>query len=107
MLESHREVIEPLIAARGRLPNLRSLFLGDITSEECEISWINQGDVTPLLAAYPLLEEFRVRGVEQLSFAGLRHANLRSLAIESGGLPACVLEEVWAADLPELEHLEL
>ncbi|HEY1379154.1 MAG TPA: STM4015 family protein [Gemmataceae bacterium] len=105
--EPNREVIEALVAARDRLPKLRSLFLGDIIGEECEISWINQGDVSPLLAAYPGLEEFRVRGAVGLTFGRLRHANLRSLAVESGGLPAEVLAEIFAADLPRLEHLEL
>jgi hypothetical protein len=101
------DVVQALVAARDRMPSLRSLFLGDITFDECEISWIHQGDVGPLLAAYPLLEEFRVRGVVGLTFGRLRHPSLSVLAIESGGLPAGILEELWAADLPELEHLEL
>ena len=100
-------VVEALAAARARLPRLRALFLGDITYEECEISWITQGDISPLLAAYPLLEEFRVRGVGGLTFGQIRHAALRTFAIESGGLPDDILKEVWAAELPALEHLEL
>src|SRR4051812_10030331 len=32
-------IIAALAAARDRLPNLKALFLGDITSDECEISW--------------------------------------------------------------------
>lgn len=110
MLEStqgSREVIEALVAARDRLPRLRALFLGDILYEECEISWINQGDVSPLLGAYPQLEEFRVRGVGGLTFGRLRHDHLHTLAVESGGLPANVLQEIWVAELPRLEHLEL
>jgi hypothetical protein len=100
-------VIAALVAARERLPRLRALFLGDITFEECEISWITQGDVSPLLAAYPELEEFRVRGVGGLTLGHLRHPSLRVLAMESGGLPAGILEELWTAELPKLEHLEL
>ncbi len=103
----NRDVVQALVAARDRLPQLRALFLGDIIREECEISWIQQGDVSPLLAAYPDLEEFRIRGVGVLSFGQLRHGRLRSLAVESGGLPANILEEIWAAELPQLEHLEL
>src|SRR5215216_3295272 len=38
------EVVEALVAARDRLPELRAVFLGDITMEECEISWIRQTD---------------------------------------------------------------
>ena len=57
-----RPVLDALIASADRLPALRALFLGDMRSEECEISWIQQDDVTPVLEAYPGLEEFTVRG---------------------------------------------
>ena len=48
-----------LIAVAGRLTALRAIFLGEMTYEECEISWINHDDVTPLLVAYPALEVLR------------------------------------------------
>src|SRR4051794_39969238 len=35
-------VVEALVAARDNLPDLRAVFFGDITVEECEISWIIQ-----------------------------------------------------------------
>ncbi len=104
---SSRPIVEALVAARDRLPRLRGIFLGDILREECEISWINQSDVSPLLAAYPHLEHLRVRGSNNLSLGHLQHRRLRSLIVESGGLPAGILEQVAEADLPELEHLEL
>lgn len=107
MLDSAAEVVEALVGATDRMPNLRALFFGDITYQECEISWIRHGDVSPLLPAFPKLEEFRIRGASDLTFGRLRHPNLRSLAIESGGLPEPLLDEVWAAKLPRLEHLEL
>lgn len=100
-------IVEALVAARDRLPALKAIFLGDITSEESEISWIRQSDVSPILAAYPELEHFGVRGADGLSLGTLRHARLKSLVIESGGLPAGVVREVGAAELPALEHLEL
>jgi hypothetical protein len=100
-------VVEALVAARDKLPALEAVFLGDIISEECEISWIHQTDVSPLLAAYPELEHFGVRGSDNLSLGTLRHARLKTLVIQSGGLPARVVREVGAAELPELEHLEL
>jgi hypothetical protein len=100
-------VVEALVAARERLPHLTAIYLGDIVSEESEISWIQQSDVSPLLHAYPALEHFRVRGGNGLTLGTLHHAGLRSLTIESGGLPATVVREVAAAQLPALEHLEL
>ncbi|MEU9351331.1 STM4015 family protein [Streptomyces griseoloalbus] len=101
------DVIEALVAARDRLPALRAVFLGDIVGEECEISWINQTDVTPLLAAFPALEEFGVRGGQGLEFPALRHDALRKLVVETGGLPVEVVRGVGASELPALEHLDL
>lgn len=101
------KVVEPLTVARERLPNLTALFLGDITSEESEISWIVQGDLSPLLRAYPNLEHLRVRGATNLRFGALRHDHLKALIVESGGLPVVVIREVLNARLPALEHLEL
>jgi hypothetical protein len=102
------EIVQLIVAARRQLPKLRGIFLGDITSEENEISWINQSDVSPIFSAYPDLEHFRVRGGTQLSFGGrLRSDKLKSLTVESGGLPATVLREIASCDFPSLEHLEL
>src|SRR5262249_24983775 len=106
--EGSDSVVEALVAARDRLPKLRAIFFGDIIRDENEISWIRQGDLSPLLAAYPLLEIFVVRGgTDELSLGSLKHDMLKSLIIQSGGLDAGVVREVAAADLPELEHLEL
>ncbi|MFI8194267.1 STM4015 family protein [Streptomyces sp. NPDC085946] len=100
-------VVEALLAARERFPALRALFLGDMVMEESEISWINQTDVTPLLAGFPALEEFGVRGGTGLRFPAVSHGALRRLVVESGGLPAEVVRGIGASDLPALEHLEL
>jgi hypothetical protein len=107
MRSGNRVVVEALAAARDRLPGLRALFLGDIIRDECEVSWIRQGDVSPLLAAFPRLEHFKVRGSGLLTFGALRHDHLRALVLESGGLPEGILAELYAAHLPRLEHLEL
>ncbi|WP_338894478.1 STM4015 family protein [Streptomyces sp. TG1A-60] len=101
------KVIEALVAAKDRLPALRALFLGDIVMEECEISWINQGDVSPLLNTFSELEEFGVRGGQGLVFPAVRHERLRTLAVETGGMPAEAVRGVAASDLPALVHLDL
>jgi hypothetical protein len=100
-------VVGRLGADAARLPRLRSLFLGDITSEEFEVSWIKQTDVTPLLEAFPALERLRVRGGDDLVLRPARHDHLVELAFEAGGLPAGVVRAVGGCDLPRLEHLEL
>ncbi|MGC5038620.1 STM4015 family protein [Streptomyces sp. DT190] len=101
------DVIEALVAARDAFPALRALFVGDMVMEECEISWINQTDVTPLLHAFPDLEELGVRGGTGLRFPALSHSGLRKLTMESGGLPAEVVRGVAHSDLPALEVLDL
>jgi hypothetical protein len=102
------EVVQLLVSAQAKLPNLRGIFIGDMVSEENEISWIVQSDVSPLLVAYPKLEHLRLRGTGELSLGGrLTHDNLKSFTIETGGLPPRLLEEALASQLPALESLEL
>ncbi|MFD0313317.1 STM4015 family protein [Streptomyces flavalbus] len=107
-------VLEKIVAAADRFPALRALFLADATSEECEISWLQLTDVTPALEAFPLLEEFGVRGgdssglgEEPLSLRPVRHEALRVLRFESGGLPGQVVRAVGACELPALERLDM
>ncbi|BCL32926.1 STM4015 family protein [Streptomyces aurantiacus] len=101
------EVIEALVAARDRLPALRGLFVADVVMEEAEMSWITQGDMGPLLEAFPDLEEFGVRGGNQLVFPAVRHERLRKLTVETGGMPAEAVRGVAASDLPALTDLDL
>ncbi|MGW4500118.1 STM4015 family protein [Micromonospora sp. NPDC004336] len=103
----HPAPIAQLCAAAPRLPALRALFLGDMTSEECEVSWMKVGDVSPLLTAYPALEVLRVRGGEDLAFSPVRHDRLRELAVETGGLSAAFVGAVLDSELPALTDLEL
>lgn len=105
--EAAEEVVQALVAARDRLPKLTALFFGDITSEECEISWIEQTDVNAVFTAYPHLECFRARGGQGLLLGQLQHAKLRHLAIETGGMSRQTYHQVVRAELPQLEHLEL
>ncbi|GHC77673.1 hypothetical protein GCM10007079_15050 [Nocardiopsis terrae] len=111
---SSRGLRDALIGHAEAFPALRSLFVGDVTFEENEISWIQQCDLAPLLAAYPRLEELTVRGVGEtyqgastLSLHVPEHRALRSLTLQSGGLPGRVVREVLSSGLPALERLEL
>ncbi|WP_394846043.1 STM4015 family protein [Pendulispora brunnea] len=105
--EDSSGVVAALVEAAPRLPKLAAIFLGEITFDEQEISWIQQSDIAPLLAAYPRLRELRVRGGGGLRFSSLAHTGLTRLVLEAGGLPRDVVCAVGAADLPELDHLEL
>lgn len=91
-----------------KLPKLSALFIGDVTSQDCEISWMAQQDLTPLLLAYPNLRHLGVRGA-----LGLRLEKsptlpaLRALQVESGGLTRSFLDDLWKAKAPLLSSLEL
>ncbi len=100
-------VVDLLVQHRQRLAGLRHLFLGEITYDEFEISWIVQSDLAPLLRAFPQLEWLTVRGASSLAFTYLEHSNLRGLVVESGGLAATTLAQIAHAELPQLEHLEV
>lgn len=73
-------VLDLLMAEAHRFPGLRAVFLADVESEETEISWIEQGDVSRAL---------------------------RRLRVESGGLAPEPVRALAACDLPALHHLEL
>ncbi|WP_432148637.1 STM4015 family protein [Streptomyces sp. bgisy029] len=98
-----------IVADADRFPALRGLFLADVVGEECEVSWLRMCDITPALEAFPLLEEFTVRGCGQegLGMRPVRHAALQSLRFESGGLPGDLVRAVAASELPALERLDL
>lgn len=104
---SPEHVIATLVEGRERLPNLLALYLGDITSEENEMSWIHQSDLAPLLQAFPKLQLLRSRGGDGLQLSAPAHEKLRGLAIETGGLDVSVVRSIGMAKFPNLEYLEL
>ncbi|WP_017571187.1 STM4015 family protein [Nocardiopsis halotolerans] len=106
-VESSDEVRDLLVELAPRLPGLRSLFYADLVVEECEASWIRHGNLSPLVAAFPGLTGFAVRGTSHLSMEALEHDGLRGLTLQGGGLPRKLARQVVGARLPSLEHLEL
>lgn len=102
-----KEVIAILKEYKDTLSQLKALYLGDVVSEENEMSWIQQTDISPLFEIFPNLEYLRSRGSQGLQLTNPSHEKLRALAIESGGLDISVLRSVSTGHFPELEHLEL
>lgn len=94
-------------ASKKVFADLRAVFLGDITFEEQEISWIHVGNPGKILDAYPALEHLRVRGTESFKFKCDAHDGLKSLIIESGGLNKSVVKAISSIGFANLEHLEL
>ncbi|MFK0117590.1 STM4015 family protein [Streptomyces sp. NPDC090994] len=100
-------VLDLITADAHRFPALRAVFLADAESEESEISWIKQSEVTRLLRAFPRLTELGVRGAEGLVVEPLLHDGLRTLRVESGGLPRECVRGLSACAFPNLERMEL
>lgn len=105
--ESAKPVVKKLAEAAKKLPALKALYFGAMSSEECEISWIENCDMSPILAAYPNLELFRVRGGNDLELTKAKHDNLRALAVEAGGLNRKTVGQICRGKFPKLEYLEL
>jgi len=106
----------PTAAITPALPaftGVRHLFVGDMTFEESEISWIDWGDLTAVLDAFGQLRTLQLRGGcssligDAVPFAPPALPELTSLTIESGGLQQRYLEAFLAADAPHLTDLEL
>lgn len=104
--ENSGPVVEALVKNAKSFPKLQHLFVGDITYEECEISWLQQGDMGPLFSAFPELRSFGVRG-GGVSFSTLAHDKLTKFVVQAGGLSKGAVNEIAKADLPALEHFEL
>ena len=104
---SAQGVLDALVAKADSLVNLRALFVGDMTVEDCEISWIVQGNYDGLMNAYPKLEELVVRGGTDLDLGPFKHEHLKRLTVQTGGLPSQIVRNIAMSILPALEHLEL
>ncbi|MDH6307043.1 putative DNA-binding WGR domain protein [Parabacteroides sp. PF5-5] len=102
-----QELVDGIIANKEKFAHIEGLFWGDIDSEETEISWIEQTNLSPLLDIMPELSELKIKGTNNLSIGQKPRPNLKSLEIISGGLPSSVVEDVIKSDFPNLEELIL
>lgn len=104
---SAQPIIDGIVEHAGQFAGIKSLFVGDMDFEECEVSWIEQADYSKLWAALPQLEELTIKGSTNLSLGSIQHENLKDLEIICGGLPKEVLASIGAAKLPALKRLSL
>jgi len=100
-------IVEKLIEMKDKLSGLKHLFIGDMSYEECEMSWIVQASYSDFYQHFPALETFGTRGSDGLKLGKINLPNLKNLIIESGGLNVKVVKDIIASDLTNLEHLEI
>ena len=101
------ETLTKLIELKSTFSGLKHLFIGDMDSEECEMSWIQQDNYKDFYQHFQGLETLGIRGGEGLKLGKINLPNLKNLIIETGGLNSDVLLDIANSDLPCLEHLEL
>ncbi|MEJ7599974.1 MAG: WGR domain-containing protein [Kofleriaceae bacterium] len=89
------------------LRRLRSLYIGDISQEESELSWIEIGDISKLYPQLKNLRKLTLRGNSRLKLGTIALPALRELTIITGGLDKKNLAAILAARWPKLEKLEL
>lgn len=108
----YNSAVKNLLENKDKFPKLRWLFLGEMTQEDSEMTWIGQGDVgAPVLDVFPLLEELHVRGGDgyesTLAFTKTSHSNLKKLGVQTAGLSKDAFKGIIESDFPELESLEI
>lgn len=105
--DSCQEILDGITDNKDRFAHVEKLFVGDMDYEECEVSWIMQGNYGRLWKALPGLKELAIKGSTDLILGDVEHENLESLTIICGGLGTSVFEELKRAKLPSLKKLVL
>lgn len=105
--ESCQAVLDGMIENKEKFAHIKRLFVGDMDYEDCEVSWIIQGNYSKLWEALPNLKELTIKGSTDLELGEISHENLESLEIICGGLPTEIIEQITKANLPNLKKLNL
>jgi hypothetical protein len=100
-------ILEMMVNNKEKFQHIESLFVGDMESEEYEISWILQGNYEELLNALPNLKSLKIKGADKLTLGKIDHQNLEELEIICGGLPKGVADSIKTSNLPGLKKLAL
>ena len=103
--DSCQPILDGIIEHAEQFSHIQKLFIGDMDYEECEVSWIIQGNYSRLWEAMPGLKELTIKGSCDLILGQVCHEGLESLTIICGGLPSSVIKEIQEAKLPNLKKL--
>jgi len=112
-LEWHMEGLADAIASAGPLPFLETLDMSPDAEHMDQPSWRRVGNLGDLWAAAPNLKELLLQGSagsddgNPINFGKIDAPALEKLTFKSGGLDKKAPEQLGAAKLPKLKHLEL
>jgi predicted DNA-binding WGR domain protein len=103
--ENSYDTIAKLIGKR-HLPALRSLYVGDFSYEETELSWSHLGKFEPVYAAVPNLTHLHVRS-GSMNLGKIVHPALEHFEVTTGGLEAKSARAIGSAVWPSLRSLSI
>ena len=96
-----------IVAEGGPRPSIRRVYVGCFEfPDESEISWSSVGSVESLYIACPNLNWLKVQGGD-IELGELRHPQLETLTIHTGGLPSEAAMSISKAQLPKLKTMEV
>ncbi len=99
--------ITAVLAKRGPLPTLRSLFYGDFTYVDTELNWSSIGNLGKLYAAVPELQRLTLRSGDSMKLGTIVLPELRKFTMITGGLQAASAKSIATATWPKLELLDV
>lgn len=100
-------VLNGIVEHAEQFSHIEELFVGFMGYEECEVSWIMQGNYSKLWAALPNLKRLLIKGSTELELGEVCHEGLEELTIICGGIGSDVLASIQNAKLPNLKKLLL
>ena len=101
-----KNLVDFLVKNAEKFPNLKKIYWGDISWEECEVSWIQNTDLAPLVNNFKLTS-LTVNGGNGLRLKNMKSDTLKKLEIISGGTSKDALNDIINSEIPNLEHLEI
>lgn len=105
--KSCQPILDGIVEHADQFSHIRKLFLADMDYEECEVSWIIQGNYSKIWAALPNLNSLTIKGSTDLELGEICHEGLEELTIICGGLGTEVITAIQNAKLPNLKKLLL
>ena len=95
-----------LLVKLAKPASLRSLFVADFSSEDCEVSWSQLGNASKLYAAFPQLEKLTFHA-GSMTLGQIDLPALKEFRVQTGGLSRKSIKDVCSAKWPKLERLEI